>query len=99
MKKQHIIFDFDGTLWDSFWLAVKALATFAPYFWYKSITSPEEIEALRKMTPQEILGYIQIAKRKIPFVALVAKMYMKLHKTDVSLFEWTAATIKKLHGE
>ncbi len=96
--KKHLIFDFDGTLWDSFWLALKTLNTFSPYFWYSALTEPEEIENLRKMTPHEILSYMKIAKRKIPFIALIWKLYMKLHRDEISLFDWSASLLKSLHA-
>lgn len=94
--KKHIIFDFDGTLWDSFSVALKTLNTCAPYFWYNKIKTEEEIQHIRKMSPLEAIQYMWVAKRKIPFLAFIGKLYMRRHREEITLFDWVPECIKIL---
>jgi len=97
--KKHIIFDFDGTLWDSFHVSLSWYNKFSKFFWLKNITTLEEIDFLRKSEPNEILKYIWLSTWKIPFFLILVKLYINFHRNDVSLFPWISDLLHKLKDD
>lgn len=61
----HLIFDFDGTLVDSFRCAVEKTLLLADEFHFRKVHE-DEIENLRDLSSKEIIRYLNIPFYKIP---------------------------------
>ena len=61
----YLLFDFDGTLVDSFNCVLKKAMLLAEEFHYKKI-SEEDIESLRELTSKELIKLLDIPVYKIP---------------------------------
>ncbi|PIP27845.1 MAG: carotenoid oxygenase [Candidatus Moranbacteria bacterium CG23_combo_of_CG06-09_8_20_14_all_35_22] len=72
MENKIIIFDFDGTLVDSFWYAISAFNNISQKYNLKKV-SPEEIPCLRDLSSLELLKEWQISFWKMPFVIRSAR--------------------------
>lgn len=71
----HLIFDFDGTLVDSFHAVMGMFDRLADEFNFRKISS-DEIDGLRDLTSRELVKYLQIPIYKIPSVLRSARKYM-----------------------
>lgn len=60
-----ILFDFDGTVADTFYLSRKVINDHAEELGFKQLTE-KEIEKLRDMTAQEIFSYVKIPLYRLP---------------------------------
>jgi len=94
-SKQHIIFDFDGTIWNSFHLAVKTSNYFATRFGYHTI-DPKDISILKGMSAFEIVSYLGIARWKLPLVARLGRRYMMKYAKQIPLYDGIGDCIKML---
>lgn len=63
----NVLFDFDGTIADSFDAVLAIANRLAANFGYP-ITPPETVEYLRKLGSREILQVIQVSPFKLPFL-------------------------------
>ena len=63
----YLIFDFDGTLVDSFHCVVEKLILLADEFNFHKI-SPHEIDMIRDLPTKEIIRFLQIPLYKIPMI-------------------------------
>lgn len=61
------LFDFDGTVADTFTHALHILRRLAPVYGFHSLTD-EEIEPARAMGFRELAAFLQIPKHKIPII-------------------------------
>jgi len=80
-----IIFDFDGTLADSFLWFKSALPLAAKKYGF-SLLSPEEMEKLRSKGTREILKELNISWWKIPFIAHFMRKNMNKNCHEIKLF-------------
>jgi phosphoglycolate phosphatase-like HAD superfamily hydrolase len=71
-NKRLLIFDFDGTIADTFQQIVKISNELAQEFDFRTI-HPDEIEALKDKTSQEITRYLNVPLLKIPLIVAKAK--------------------------
>ncbi|MBI4226600.1 HAD-IA family hydrolase [Candidatus Roizmanbacteria bacterium] len=67
-KVKTIIFDFDGTIADTFPLILELFDEYAEEFGYKKIDRKES-ERLRNKNPKEIFQELKISPLKLPFLA------------------------------
>ena len=63
-----VIFDFDGTIGDTFWQGLEILNGLAPEFGFRPLPR-EELDAARDMTTRQLMRYLGISSRKLPLVA------------------------------
>jgi phosphoglycolate phosphatase len=96
MEVKTIIFDFDGTIADSF-------VTFIQVF--EDITSREqkltedEINNLRGLQVKQILKYLKIKNWQIPRLAIKARKEVAAKIIDIKPFKGIAGALSALHGE
>ncbi len=83
--KKVVIFDFDGTLANSFPWFIKRINHIARVLRFNPVR-PDDVDDLRKMKVEEILKYLGISKFKLPFVILYMKWLMGKESKDINLF-------------
>lgn len=81
-----MIFDFDGTLVDSFGMAVKQFNILADEFQFRKI-SPDDVNQLRNLNSKEIIKFLNIPFYKIPSVIIAARKRMKTEMTKLMPIE------------
>lgn len=92
-----VIFDFDGTLADSFpWFAGVLSAVAAR--WRIRPVGPEEIELLRQAGHREILRHLQVPGWKAPLVARDLRRRMTADIHHIRPFADVDALLRALHG-
>lgn len=77
MKKQTLLFDFDGTIADTFLHIVDISNRLAKEFKFKSI-DPNEIELLKNNSVEETIKHLRVPTIKIPSILIRARN--ELHK-------------------
>lgn len=83
------IFDFDGTIADSFPLACNLLMIHAADLGCKQVTSSELLE-LKNLHAREVLKYLNLPFWRIPSFVNKLKMLANQHINDITIFpEWT----------
>jgi HAD superfamily hydrolase (TIGR01549 family) len=90
-----IIFDFDGTIADTFPFAQEIVAKFAPKYGFEPL-SPEEIQSLRCLSASEIIKKFGINRINLLRMVIDARSEMKNHIKDAKAFDGMAETINKL---
>lgn len=95
MSYSLAIFDFDGTLANSFAQVIRALNDAADKYRFRSI-SEQEIELLRQQEASKVLQYLGVAKRKIPFIAQYVRSRMAKDISQISLFEGADRLLEQL---
>jgi|SRR5579883_2668811 phosphoglycolate phosphatase len=78
----HLIFDFDGTLVNSFYHVVKKTSLLADEFNFRKIKD-HEIESLRDLTSLEVLRFLEIPIYNLPRV--ISRIRKHLHNDMPSL--------------
>lgn len=89
----HLIFDFDGTLVDSFHTVINTFNLLADEFHFRKIDS-HEIEAMRDLTSRELIKFLNIPIYKIP--RIIRKARKELHH-DIPLLPTFANLSSVLH--
>jgi len=77
LKKSVLIFDFDGTIADTFTSAVSIINRLAGEFHFNMI-DPSEVEYLRGVTAHGLVKHLQIPAIKLPFI--ITRAQRLLHK-------------------
>lgn len=95
---QHIIFDFDGTLADSFQLLIRAANTYAPVFGYRPILD-SDISHLRNTSPFVLMRDFRVKPRLLPAIIWKGRRYMLQHSHEITLYPGVEGMIKKLKKE
>ncbi|MBO0858891.1 MAG: HAD hydrolase-like protein [Chloracidobacterium sp.] len=88
MKYRLAIFDFDGTLADSFPFFIRVFNQLAEKHGFKVI-NPDLISTYRGYDARQIMEYVGIPAWKLPFVAKSFIRLMKQNAASISLFEHT----------
>jgi len=96
MKYDLIIFDFDGTLADSYPWFAKNLNDIAKKYKFRSVR-PEEQDMLRQLHAQEIVNYLKIARWKLPLVIAHMRRLMARDIGSIELFDGMADLLGNLH--
>lgn len=92
MGKQVIIFDFDGTIADTF-------PIFAEFVRSEGLDiSPEETEGLRNLSMRDVIAKLRIPGWKIPFLTSKFHGYFHDKLANVPLFEGIPDVVRELHG-
>lgn len=96
--RKIVIFDFDGTLADSFPWFVARINQVARIFHFNEVKE-EDLPRLRLMRTSEILNYLGISKIKLPFVIFYLKRLMSRESHSINLFPEVPALLKDLKKE
>jgi phosphoglycolate phosphatase len=91
-----IIFDFDGTIADSFDYVASFLEL---HVRRKHALTEEEKETLRGMTMQQMAMYLGSPRWYLPVLFIIGRRAMGQAMYNVPLFEGMGAVIDKLHAE
>ncbi|WP_345987080.1 HAD hydrolase-like protein [Sulfurimonas sp. HSL1-2] len=85
MKYKLVIFDFDGTLADSFPFFLHAVNALAEKHHFRKI-DPEQVETLRHYDAKRIIRQLRIPLWKVPMVAAVFRKRMAQNVGDIPMF-------------
>ncbi len=99
MKYPLIIFDFDGTLADSFPWFKKTLNRAAEKYGFKRV-APEEFDALRSYDAEEILKSLGVSRWKTPVIGKYLRDLMTEEIDEIALFAGISGVLERLaeHG-
>lgn len=99
MTYRCVLFDFDGTLGDTYTWFVSAMRSMADDFGIRQL-DPDEVEALRSVKPREVLERLGLPSWKLPKLARLMRRRMAEDIANVHLFEGAAGLIEALseHG-
>lgn len=86
MNLDLILFDFDGTIADTFRETVKIFNRFADKYGYNKIKD-EEIEQARAMNIWQLLKFVKIPKRKLPFLLKKGRTELYKNLDKITVFE------------
>ena len=85
MKYKLVIFDFDGTLADSFPFFLRAVNALAEKHHFRKI-DPEQVETLRHYDAKRIIRQLRIPLWKVPMVAAVFRTRMAQNVGNIPMF-------------
>lgn len=97
-KKPIIIFDFDGTVADSFEEVFRAFNDMSGKYGYKRV-KPEEIEEFKNFSSREILKKFNIPRWKLFFILWEGKKRFNKEISQINLFPGIKEALKKLEDE
>lgn len=92
----HLIFDFDGTLVDSFDVALQTVQRLAYEFHFRKI-SADEIIQLKNLTSRALIRHLNIPLYKLPWVLHHARKYMRQEIANLSTFADLPHVLTELH--
>lgn len=95
MKFDLVIFDFDGTLADTYPWFAENLNHVADKFNFRKV-QPHEQEALRQLTAQEILRFLGIPRYQLPRVVTHMRNLMNQDIHQIDLFEGVSEALQLL---
>jgi phosphoglycolate phosphatase len=95
MKYKLAIFDFDGTLADSFPWFLSVLNDVADKYRFKR-TADDEIEMLRMLNIREIIKHLQVPLWKMPLIALEMRKRMFQDIDCISTFPGVGVMLEEL---
>lgn len=96
MKYKLAIFDFDGTLADTFPFLLSVLDHVADKYHVDRI-DPTEIEKLRGLHAREMIQHFQVPLWKLPLIGRHVKSLMSRNIDQINLFDGIDAVIKDLN--
>lgn len=94
----HLIFDFDGTIIDSFQVAIEKFNLLSEEFNFRKISS-NEISDLKNLSSKELVKYLKIPIYKIPRILFLARKYMNNKILTLAPFENIHDVLKRLYDE
>ncbi|GAB3252920.1 HAD-IA family hydrolase [Larkinella harenae] len=95
MRYKLVIFDFDGTLADSFPYFLKTLNVLAELYRFKKV-EPDQVEDLRGMNVRQMMKLAGMPAWKIPFVANTFINMMTRDIDQIRLFDGISDVLKRL---
>lgn len=97
MRYDLVIFDFDGTLADSFPFFVSVQNKLAQRHGFRAIPN-EDIDGLRHLPARELMRHVGLPRWKLPFVARGFIRHMREEGGNVRLFPGVAPALDRLHA-
>lgn len=91
----YFIFDFDGTLVDSFHIVIQKFNLLANDFNFRKIHI-EEVPEIRNLSSSELIKYLKIPIYKIPIVLHRARNYLQQEITKIPPFEGMPKVLHEL---
>jgi phosphoglycolate phosphatase len=95
VSKPLVIFDFDGTLADSWAIAVDELRGAASLFGLRQLT-PDEVEALRGQPSRQVFDTFGVALWKIPRIAAHMRRRFEERASSIALFDGVPEMLRAL---
>ena len=95
MRYKFILFDFDGTLADTFPFFTQVFNQLAEEFKFKRIES-DEWESLRGFDAARMMKYVGLSPWKMPLIATRFKKLMSEKRDSISLFSEVPEMLKRL---
>lgn len=90
------IFDFDGTLADSFPWFIASLDQTSEHFGLHRV-QPDEIESLRNLSSREALNHLRVPMLKLPAISVYMRNLFAEGIHDIPLFPGASDTLFALH--
>ncbi|RYE10197.1 MAG: HAD family hydrolase [Hyphomicrobiales bacterium] len=90
------IFDFDGTLADSFPWFIASLDQTSEHFGLNRV-QPDEIESLRELSSREALNHLRVPMLKLPAISVYMRNLFAEGIHDIPLFPGASETLFALH--
>ena len=98
VKYRLIVFDFDGTLADSFPWFARTLNEVADQYGFQRL-DPGNLELVRRMGPAALLRYLRIPRWKVPLIAMRMRQLMARDIGDIRRFDGVDRTLAELHRQ
>lgn len=98
LRYKLVIFDFDGTLADSFALVIEAAKVAAERFHFKPLVETD-LERLRSSSVREIMAEVGLPWWKLPAVVRHTREFMRERIERVQLFEGVDGMLRQLKAE
>jgi phosphoglycolate phosphatase len=95
MRYDLIIFDFDGTLADTFPFFVDAQNALARKHRFRTI-APHEIDGLRHLSPRELMRHVGLSRWRLPLLTRDFIRHMHAHGHAVRMFDGVAPALQRL---
>ena len=96
-KVKVIVWDFDGTLADSFSLAIKCINTLSSEYGYRPVESARDIALFRECSMQEIVSkHLGLKFYQIPGYATQAKKLFNENLVEVHIFDGMHDLLRRL---
>ncbi len=92
----NILFDFDGTLADTFYLAVGVFRKLAPP---GRVTDDAEVERLRGLSAREVVKVLGVSWWRLPRLLYQGRKEITLHIHEVQTFAGMDEVLKALHDD
>ncbi|HEV7261128.1 MAG TPA: HAD hydrolase-like protein [Bosea sp. (in: a-proteobacteria)] len=93
-----IIFDFDGTLADTFPWFARVLNGVADRYRFRRI-APDEVEALRGHSARQLIAHLGVARWKLPFIARHMRQLAASDDQPVPVFPGIDTMLRELRRE
>jgi len=97
MKNSTLIFDFDGTIADTFHYILNLSNQFSSEFNFKEI-APHEVEEMKDKTSQEVIRHLGVPIFKIPFIVAKAKKELEKDISEIQPVEGLKEILKQFKG-
>jgi phosphoglycolate phosphatase len=98
MKYKLVVFDFDGTLADSFSWFLETLNSVAGKYRFKRI-EPHEIECLRGLSVRELMAHLRLSRWKVPLLAADMRRRMADGRAAIKLFDGVERMLERLAAQ
>ncbi len=95
LRYRLVMFDFDGTLADTFPLFGELLGEIIQRYGLRPVQA-EDIESLRRMRTAEILKRIGVPRWKLPLIMRDARARMAVRREEISLFDGVRPLLTRL---
>ncbi|WP_419418579.1 HAD-IA family hydrolase [Legionella sp. D16C41] len=97
-KKCNLVFDFDGTLADSFSLASEKWSALADKYKFRKL-NPHEVEILKDLSSRELIQYLKIPFYKLPFIVRHAREIMHSEMSFLPAFPHLINVLEELNNQ
>lgn len=94
-KKATLIFDFDGTIADSFSFYLSILNKLSKKFGFRQI-QPDQVDTYRNMDSHKVMELLAIPRLKLPFIVWEARRLLKEGLDVVTPFAGIKETIEQI---
>lgn len=94
-KYKLVIFDFDGTLANTFPWFCSAINIAAQKYGFRQV-APDEIEKLRGMDARSIMLFLRVPWWKVPWIARFMRRHMAKHLEGIQLFSGVERMLEQI---
>ena len=97
-QQKILIFDFDGTIADTFNMVVSVINQLSSQFNYKKI-EPHELDELRDMPAHKVIRHLQVPTWKLPMVVAKGRKLMRSEASSVKPVPGIPEVLRHLHSK